>query len=165
MRLRGLCKDSAFDKLFSFRDSDNYELVFDGLAHVMMEEQNNTWIMRSRLYPYLKAKMISQWVGQYPVGVHTWIIEGDRCRQKEVGRHLGVTADWPVSGTVLPRLATCSPDITVCTKLPTRSAANVYLHYPPLSHRRLNTVEEYRSGEIGSLKNEHHLLTARKGND
>uniref|UniRef100_A0A0N7Z9T0 C-type lectin domain-containing protein n=1 Tax=Scylla olivacea TaxID=85551 RepID=A0A0N7Z9T0_SCYOL len=84
MRLRGLCKDSAFDRLFSFRDSDTYELVFDGLAHVMMEEQNDTWIMRSRLYPYLKAEMISQWVGQYPVGVHTWIIEGDRCRQKEV---------------------------------------------------------------------------------
>lgn len=84
MRLRGLCRDSAFDRLFSFRDNREYRLVFDGLAHVVMEEANDTWVMRSRLYPYLKARMVSQWAGQYPVGVHAWLIEGDSCRQKEV---------------------------------------------------------------------------------
>ncbi|XP_050706082.1 uncharacterized protein LOC126991371 [Eriocheir sinensis] len=84
MRLRGLCRDSSFDRRFSFRDNRDYNLIFDGLAHVMMKEQNGTWIMRSRLYPTLRARMVSQWVGQYPVGVHTWLIEGDRCRQKEV---------------------------------------------------------------------------------
>ena len=87
MRLRGLCKFSAFDRLFSFRDNKEYKLIFDGLGHIVMEENNTTWVMRSRLYPYMKAEMISQWVGQYPVGVHKWIIDGDRCRQKEVRRH------------------------------------------------------------------------------
>ncbi|XP_050704351.1 uncharacterized protein LOC126989800 [Eriocheir sinensis] len=84
MRLRGLCRDSIFDRLLSFRDNKDYKLTFDGLAHVMMEEQNGTWVMRSRLYPTLRARMVAQWVGQYPVGVHKWLIEGDRCRQSEV---------------------------------------------------------------------------------
>ncbi|XP_050698355.1 uncharacterized protein LOC126986351 [Eriocheir sinensis] len=84
LRLHGLCRDSSFDRLFSFRDSRTYDLVFDGVSHVVMEEQGGTWVMRSRLYPNLRAEMLSQWAGQYPVGVHSWRVEGDRCREKEV---------------------------------------------------------------------------------
>lgn len=84
LRLHGLCQDSSFDRLFSFRDNRDYELVFDGVSHVVMEEHRGTWVMRSRLYPSLRAEMLSQWAGQYPVGVHTWTVTGDRCREKDV---------------------------------------------------------------------------------
>nr|XP_045619273.1 uncharacterized protein LOC123771045 [Procambarus clarkii] len=84
MRLRGLCTNSAFDRQFSFRDNKNFKLVFDGVGHIVMRQENNTWVMRSRLYKEMTAVMVSQWRQEYPVGVHTWSIYGDKCRQKEV---------------------------------------------------------------------------------
>lgn len=59
------------------------ELVFDGRAHTVMEQGQGTWVMRSRLYPDLKATMIVDYEGQYPLGAHRWKIHGDRCRNNE----------------------------------------------------------------------------------
>ncbi|XP_068202881.1 uncharacterized protein [Palaemon carinicauda] len=83
LRLRGLCKISLWDRTYSFRESANYSLLFDGLAHTMINFQGGTWVMRSRLYPDLGAKMVLKRRGEYPVGVHTWEIFGDRCPEKK----------------------------------------------------------------------------------
>ncbi|XP_063851371.1 uncharacterized protein LOC135094854 [Scylla paramamosain] len=84
IRLYGLCDHSSLDRLFSFREHPNFELVFEGASHVVLAAQNGSWMMRSRLYPSLKAVMVAQYEGQDPVGVRTWEVEGDRCREKEV---------------------------------------------------------------------------------
>ncbi|MPC67907.1 hypothetical protein E2C01_062093 [Portunus trituberculatus] len=84
IRLYGLCDHSSLDRLFSFRDHPKYELIFEGVSHVVLAAQNGSWVMRSRLYPSLKAVMVTQYEGQDPVGVRTWVVEGDRCREKEV---------------------------------------------------------------------------------
>nr|XP_053626951.1 uncharacterized protein LOC128684702 [Cherax quadricarinatus] len=84
MRLRGLCEDSTLDRSFSFRDNENFELILDGMKHIMIRKENGSWVMRSRVYDEVSAVMLSRWKGEYPVGVHTWRVHGDRCLQEEV---------------------------------------------------------------------------------
>ncbi|XP_069192758.1 uncharacterized protein [Procambarus clarkii] len=84
MRLRGLCKDSALDRVFSFRDNENFEWLLDGYNHMVMQKMNDSWIMRSRLWPDIRATMVARWKEETPVGVHIWFIEGDRCLEKQV---------------------------------------------------------------------------------
>nr|XP_053627980.1 uncharacterized protein LOC128685465 [Cherax quadricarinatus] len=84
LRLRGLCRDSLLDRVFSFRDNEDFEMIFDGLGHVVMQNVNGSWTMRSRLYLNMRGTMLAQWSGEYPLGVHVWQIEGDRCLQKQM---------------------------------------------------------------------------------
>lgn len=84
LRLRGLCKFSLLDRVYSIRDNDEHSLRFDGLSHVEIIKMNGTWVMKSRRYKNLWARMIEQVDGEFPVGVHDWDVFGDKCKDKTV---------------------------------------------------------------------------------
>ncbi|XP_066983584.1 uncharacterized protein [Macrobrachium rosenbergii] len=83
LRLRGMCKVSLLDKNYSFRENDEYKLVFEGVWHTMILFEDDTWVLRSRLYQNISGRMILKTRGEYPVGVHTWELSGDRCADNE----------------------------------------------------------------------------------
>lgn len=83
IHLRGLCHSSLFDRSLFLHDYFNKQPLFDGAVHSRVAWVNGSWMMESRLYPDLRARMLDQ--VEYPVGVHKWMVEGDKCRHKEVG--------------------------------------------------------------------------------
>ncbi|XP_042216601.1 glycine receptor subunit alpha-2-like [Homarus americanus] len=82
VHLRGLCESSLFDRSLFLHEYINNRPKFDGARHSSIIWNNKSWVMESRLYPQLSAKMVDQM--DYPVGLHLWNIRGDKCRQKEV---------------------------------------------------------------------------------
>ncbi|KAK7073749.1 hypothetical protein SK128_028594, partial [Halocaridina rubra] len=112
-RMRGLCKTSLLDRSYSFRENDLYHLEFDGTTHTMIIKENNTWVMRSRLYHDVGAKMLVSGTGEYPVGVHMWEIYGDRCDTKMVSltplllTACNVTEFTCHDGSCIPKISRC----------------------------------------------------------
>lgn len=84
IRLRGMCADSLLEQNFYFLEYENNQLVFDGQWHVRIVSRNNTWVMESRIHKDLKATLQRESIGVYPVGTHTWDIEGDTCKKTQV---------------------------------------------------------------------------------
>lgn len=84
LRLRGLCKVSLLDRTYSFRGNAQHRLTFDGLSHVQILKVNGSWMMTSRRYSDLYAKMLAKVDGEYPIGVHSWEVFGDKCQDRKV---------------------------------------------------------------------------------
>ena len=63
-------------------DYFNDQPMFDGAVHSRVVWVDGSWVIESRLYPKLRARMLDE--VDYPVGLHKWEVEGDKCRHKEV---------------------------------------------------------------------------------
>lgn len=86
LRLRGLCKFSLLDRIYTVRDNEKHTLRFDGISHMEIIRTNGTWVMKSRRHPELWARMTELINGEFPVGVHEWEVFGDKCKKKKVLR-------------------------------------------------------------------------------
>ncbi|ROT70083.1 neurotransmitter gated ion channel [Penaeus vannamei] len=93
IQVRGLCKESRFDRELHIRGTMNLKPVFHGNFYSKMWWDNNTWVMASRYLPDLKARMILTSPDDYPVGIHQWRISGDECPAEEVDLLLTVCGE------------------------------------------------------------------------
>lgn len=84
LALRGLCKLSLIDRKFTFHESEDLELSFEGYSHVEVVKVNGIWTMLSRRYKELQATMVQRYDGEFPLGVHRWKVVGDKCQDKKV---------------------------------------------------------------------------------
>ncbi|XP_042220595.1 uncharacterized protein LOC121865318 [Homarus americanus] len=85
-RVRGLCKDSVIDRNLFLRDYENNKPQFHGphFTGVSWDRDNATWKLTSRGHENLTGYMVMKVPTEYPVGVHSWIITGDKCVASEL---------------------------------------------------------------------------------
>ena len=84
VRIRGLCKHSLFDRKMYATSHDKSYPQFEGERHSRIVWRNQQWIMESKVYKQLNATLSSSTSVISPLGRHTWIIAGDRCKETEV---------------------------------------------------------------------------------
>lgn len=100
IHMRGLCRSSLFDRSMYLHDYFNDQPLFDGAVHSRVAWVDGSWVIKSRLYPDLRARMLDE--VDYPVGLHKWVVEGDKCRQKEVRLRSAITPRRQQTNTIYP---------------------------------------------------------------
>lgn len=82
IHMRGLCRSSLFDRSMYIHEYLNDQPMFDGAVHSRVAWVDDAWVIESRLYPKLRARILED--VEYPLGLHEWEVEGDKCRHKKV---------------------------------------------------------------------------------
>ncbi|XP_045119593.1 uncharacterized protein LOC123509383 isoform X2 [Portunus trituberculatus] len=82
IHMRGLCRSSLFDRSMYIHEYLNDQPMFDGAVHSRVAWVDDAWVIESRLYPNLRARILEK--VDYPLGLHKWEVEGDKCRHKKV---------------------------------------------------------------------------------
>ena len=81
LRIRGLCAKSLFDRSYFIYDTSNFRPIFNGVTWSRMEwGANNSWVLYQMDNPSIKAQLLNYL--DYPVGVHDYVISGDKCPGK-----------------------------------------------------------------------------------
>ncbi|ROT70079.1 putative leucine zipper transcription factor-like protein 1 isoform X2 [Penaeus vannamei] len=93
IKVRGLCKESHFDRELHIHDTVNLKPIFHGTYYSKLWWDNTTWVMASRLLPDLEARMIINDPEDYPIGLRQWRITGDECPAGEVDLLLTVCGE------------------------------------------------------------------------
>ncbi|XP_045615469.1 uncharacterized protein [Procambarus clarkii] len=84
LRLRGLCRESKFDRTYTLHGYQNGRPVFEGYFFSRIVWGNNTWVLESRREEDVEARMVEKRPKGYPVGLASWETQGDSCgRQVE----------------------------------------------------------------------------------
>nr|XP_053657227.1 LOW QUALITY PROTEIN: uncharacterized protein LOC128706291 [Cherax quadricarinatus] len=85
-KVRGLCKDSLIDKTLFIWDYKNDRVQFRGPHYttIYWDTDNSTWKLTSRSHKKLLSYMVMKTSSEYPLGVHTWTLMGDKCLINEV---------------------------------------------------------------------------------
>ncbi|XP_037797931.1 uncharacterized protein LOC119593080 [Penaeus monodon] len=82
--LRGLCKESKFDRSFSAYGYHNGKPAFEGFQCSRLVWDNATWVLSTRLSRDTTARPISLLSSRSPpFGYKLWSIEGDNCGQSK----------------------------------------------------------------------------------
>lgn len=84
LNLRGLCPVSRFDKSLFIAGYSNGSVQYRGMGHTQLKISEGTWVIESRMFSNLKAKMVMRTEQDSPLGRHIWKLQGDTCDQKEV---------------------------------------------------------------------------------
>ncbi|XP_042226467.1 uncharacterized protein LOC121869287 [Homarus americanus] len=86
MKLRGLCKESFFDREYYIYDTINYRPIFNGnswsriIWNVNQSAPHDySWLLYQMGDPYIQARMVTSSILTYPVGLHEFEIIGDKC--------------------------------------------------------------------------------------
>ncbi|XP_066941401.1 LOW QUALITY PROTEIN: uncharacterized protein [Macrobrachium rosenbergii] len=82
-RLRGLCRESKFDRDYFLNGYRNGRPMFEGMFFSQIVWNNETWVLRSRKEKGVVAEMIERRPKGYPFGLTVWAITGDNCVVKE----------------------------------------------------------------------------------
>ncbi|XP_068216480.1 uncharacterized protein [Palaemon carinicauda] len=82
-RLRGLCRESKFDRDYFLNGYRNGRPMFEGMFFSQIIWDNETWVLQSRKEKGVEAKMIERRPKGYPFGLTVWEIKGDDCVVKE----------------------------------------------------------------------------------
>ena len=85
--IRGLCKESIFDRRYTLYGYKNNKPVLYGEKNTMISwsEKNSTnlykgtWIMEINGNPHIYGIMVMESPYDYPMGVRQWLFYGDRC--------------------------------------------------------------------------------------
>ncbi|XP_053634161.1 uncharacterized protein [Cherax quadricarinatus] len=84
LRLRGLCRESKFDRTYTLHGYHNGRPVFEGYFFSRILWGNDTWVLESRREEDVEARMVEKRPKGYPTGLTSWQAEGDSCgRQVE----------------------------------------------------------------------------------
>ncbi|XP_063871034.1 uncharacterized protein LOC135106185 [Scylla paramamosain] len=78
LRLRGLCEDTVLDRIYVIKGVKNGKPFFSGIGNTEIFWDNTTWAMTDLLDRGVSGSMISS-LQQYPLGLRTWNIAGDKC--------------------------------------------------------------------------------------
>ncbi|KAK4315542.1 hypothetical protein Pmani_013233 [Petrolisthes manimaculis] len=84
LALRGLCPGSLFDKSYFIIGYSNGSIEYRGMSHTYLKMSCGTWVIKSRIFINLLAKMVMRTEQDIPLGRHLWTLQGDTCEQKEV---------------------------------------------------------------------------------
>lgn len=84
LNLRGLCPASRFDKFLFITGYSNGSVQYRGMSHTQLKISDGSWVIESRMFSNLKAKMVMKTEQESPLGRHMWKLQGDTCDQKEV---------------------------------------------------------------------------------
>lgn len=88
--LRGLCKDSLFDRSYTAYGYHNGKPAFEGLQSSRLVWDNTTWVLSTRLSRRATARVNSSLSRRsLPFGLNSWIIDGDGCSQGKVSHQMG----------------------------------------------------------------------------
>ncbi|KAK4291768.1 hypothetical protein Pmani_035423 [Petrolisthes manimaculis] len=79
LRLRGLCKDTVLDRQYFISGTKNGKPKFMGVSNTEIFWNNNTWVITDQLNLGITGTMIMTELFQYPLGLRTWNITGDKC--------------------------------------------------------------------------------------
>ncbi|XP_070000776.1 uncharacterized protein [Penaeus vannamei] len=82
--LRGFCPSSLFERNFYLHDYVNGRPLFDGKEHSRLYWNSSAWVIVSRRHPGIRASMVMENPEEYPIGLHTWEVEGDACGKEKV---------------------------------------------------------------------------------
>ncbi|KAK8394760.1 hypothetical protein O3P69_005914 [Scylla paramamosain] len=82
IHMRGLCRSSLFDRSMYLHEYLNDQPMFDGAVHSRVAWVDDAWVIESRLYPKLRARILEK--VDYPLGLHMWEVEGDKCPHKKI---------------------------------------------------------------------------------
>ncbi|XP_071526299.1 uncharacterized protein [Panulirus ornatus] len=84
--LRGLCKNSLIDRKFFIKGYKDGKPLFQGPIYTSIYWNNDTalWTLTSRRHENLMGHMETKFRTEYPLGVHTWVITGDKCSANKV---------------------------------------------------------------------------------
>ncbi|XP_047500997.1 uncharacterized protein LOC125047016 [Penaeus chinensis] len=82
--LRGLCKESTFDRSFSAYGYHNGKPAFEGFQNSRLVWDNATWVLSTRFSRGTTARLNSSLSSRSPpFGYKFWSIEGDNCGQSK----------------------------------------------------------------------------------
>ncbi|ROT80481.1 CRE-MOD-1 protein [Penaeus vannamei] len=84
IRIRGLCRDSRLDREIHVQGLKNQKPMFQGTFYANVFWDNSTWVMTSRRYPDIRARMKIAFIDDYPVGLQRWEVDGDVCPDTEM---------------------------------------------------------------------------------
>lgn len=93
IQVRGLCKQSHFDRRLHIHGTRNLKPLFHGTFYTRLWWNNSTWVMESRLLPSLQARMVLGFTEDYPIGLHQWLVSGDECPAQQVALLLTVCGE------------------------------------------------------------------------
>ncbi|KAK7085404.1 hypothetical protein SK128_011916, partial [Halocaridina rubra] len=79
LRLRGLCQDSTIDRKYFIHGMKNNKPAFEGLTNSKIYWNNSSWVLEDQLNIHVKGKLDIIGLFQYPFGLHSWNITGDKC--------------------------------------------------------------------------------------
>ncbi|XP_068246314.1 uncharacterized protein [Palaemon carinicauda] len=84
--VRGLCKDTLLDRHMTIYGYKHQRPYFDGLFYTSIYWNNASmsWMLNSRIDEELHGEMKISMEDEYPVGVKTWNITGDKCKENPV---------------------------------------------------------------------------------
>ena len=86
LRIRGLCADSRIDETLFLFSQKNLEPLIIGIKSTLLFWNKTNWIFKSRYSEEFVAVMEINKPNDYPMGLHTWDIHGDKCQQGKVCR-------------------------------------------------------------------------------
>ncbi|MPC50328.1 hypothetical protein E2C01_044156 [Portunus trituberculatus] len=79
LRLRGLCENTLLDRIYIIKGVRNGKPFFSGIGNTEIFWDNTTWMLTDVLDQGVSGVMKSSSLQQYPVGLRTWNIIGDKC--------------------------------------------------------------------------------------
>ena len=83
LRVRGLCKSSLIDRTLFIYRYRNGRPALDGAYYSSIFWDGQEWVLGNRRYLYLMGQM-SDIRSDYPIGIHNWIVYGDKCDKQSV---------------------------------------------------------------------------------
>lgn len=76
LRLRGLCSDTVFDRMFVINGVRNGKPVFSGIGNSEIFWDNSTWVVKDLLEQHVTGRMQMTNLMKYPLGLRGWNITG-----------------------------------------------------------------------------------------
>lgn len=82
--VRGLCKESKFNRLYFLYGYENGVPKYEGWKRGQIIWDNSTWVIKDHFRKKLKAVMIKDEQLSHPLGKRTWEVTGDICGSSQV---------------------------------------------------------------------------------